>query len=123
MTIRKRVGGVLFTAAAAAAVVSMSVGPALASTHLTVRVSHGGSYTAKAKGNTILKDGNLTVTCTGSKGSGKLTSGTYRGTAPVKLGTVSSLKFTGCTGPLGALTAKVTAKPVLNANSKTNRRG
>jgi len=62
MTMRKWAGSVLFTAAAAAAVVGMTVGPALASTTLTVKVSHGGSYTAKA-GKTVLSDNGIAVTC------------------------------------------------------------
>ena len=122
MKMRKRAGSVLFTAAAAAAVVGMSVGPALASTHLTVKVSHGGSYTAKA-GKTVLTDHGISVTCTSSKGSGKLPSGTHRGIAPVAVGTVAKLGFTGCTGPLGAVKTTVHGKPVLKADSKTNRKG
>lgn len=122
MTMRKLAGSVLLTAAAAAAVVGMSVAPALAATHLTVKVSGGGSYTAKA-GKTVLTDHLVSVTCTSSKGSGKLPSGTHRGTAPVKVGTVAKLAFNGCTGPLGAVTNTVKGKPVLSADSKTNRKG
>jgi hypothetical protein len=126
MTMRKRVGSVLFTAAAAAAVVGLSVGPALAATSLTVKVSGGGSYTAKA-GKTVLTDGSgataLSVTCTSSKGSGSLKNGTYKGKAPLKIGTVAKLAFNNCSGPLGTVTNKVSGKPVLNANSKTNSKG
>lgn len=122
MTMRKWAGSVLFTAAGAAAVVGMTVGPALASTTLTVKVSHGGSYTAKA-GTTVLTDNGISVTCTSSKGSGKLPSGTHHGKAPVKIGTVASLSFSNCSGALGTVTTKVEAKPVLNADSKTNRKG
>jgi hypothetical protein len=122
MTMRKWAGSVLFTAAAAAAVVGMTVGPALASTTLTVKVSHGGSYTAKA-GKTVLTDNGIAVTCTSSKGSGKLPNGTHHGNAPVKIGTVAKLSFSNCSGALGSVTTKVEAKPVLNADSKTNRKG
>src|SRR5215813_6242097 len=133
MTMRKRAGSVLFTAAAAAAVVGMSVGPALASTTLHVRVSHGGSYTATAK-TTVLTDntataGTIKVTClstrhtASSKGSGRLPSGPHTGAAPVRLGTVAKLVFNNCRGPLGALKTTVKGKPVLNADSKTNRKG
>jgi len=119
---RKRVGSVLFTAAAAAAIVGLSVGPALASTHLTVKVSGGGSYTAKA-GKTVLTDGLVSVTCASSKGSGRLPNGTHRGAAPVRLGTVAKLAFTSCSGPLGQVNNTVKGKPVLSADPKTNRKG
>ena len=126
MTMRKRAGSVLFTAAAAAALMGMSVVPALASTHLTVKVSGGGSYRATA-GKTVLTDGKgltaISVTCKSSKGSGKLPSGTHRGTAPVKLGTVAKLAFNSCSGPLGQVNNTVKGKPVLSADSKTNRKG
>ena len=131
MTIRKRVGSVMFIAAAAAAVVGMSVGPALASTTLTVKVSHGGSYTATAK-TTVLtdktKDGPLSVTCVtkgktpSSKGTGKM-SGTHRGKAPVSLGKVNNLSFKNCSGELGPVTTTVKATPTLNADSRTNSKG
>jgi hypothetical protein len=135
MTMRKRVGSVLFTAAAAAAVVGMSVGPALASTTLTVKVSHGGSYSATAK-TTVLTDNTKTagpqkVTCStspngktpSSKASGRLSSGTYRGKAQVSLGAVKSLVFNNCEGPLGQVTNTVLGKPELKADSKTNKKG
>jgi hypothetical protein len=126
MTMRKRAGRVLFTAAAAAAVVGMSVAPALAATSLTVKVSGGGSYTAKA-GTTVLTDGTgmtaISVTCKSSKGSGKLASHTYHGRAPLKIGTVAKLSFSSCSGPLGQVLTTVHGKPVLNADSKTNRKG
>jgi hypothetical protein len=123
MTMRKLAGSVLFTAAAAAAVVGMSIAPALAATtHLTVRVSGGGSYTAKA-GKTVLTDNGISVTCTSSKGSGKLPNGTHRGAAPVKLGSVARLSFSNCSGILGTVTTHVQSKPSLNADSKTNRKG
>jgi len=122
MTMRKRAGSVVFTAAAAAALMGMSVVPALASTHLTVKVSGGGSYRANA-GKTVLTDNGISVTCTSSKGSGKLPSGTHRGAAPVKLGSVAKLSFSNCSGILGTVTTHVQSKPSLNADSKTNRKG
>jgi hypothetical protein len=126
MTMRKRVGRVLFTTAAAAAIVGLSVGSALASTSLSVKVSGGGSYKATA-GTTILQQGSgataIKVTCTSSDGKGSLKSGSYHGKAPLKLGTVSSLSFNSCTGPLGPVTNSVVAKPVLSADSKTNSKG
>jgi hypothetical protein len=123
MTIRKRAGGVLFVAAAAAAVVGMSVGTALASTSLTVKVSGGGSYSASAKGKTVLADGPVQVKCTGSKGSGKIANGTHHGRAPVTVGSVAKLKFTGCSGPLGGVSTTVHGKPALKVDSKTNSKG
>jgi hypothetical protein len=135
MTIRKRAGSVLFTAAAAAAVVGMSIGPALASTTLTVKVSHGGSYTVAAK-TTTLTDitkaaGPLSVKCKtvgktpSSTASGKLISGTYHGkpNKAVALGLVKGLKFNNCSGALGQPVTKVSGKPKLNADSKTNSKG
>jgi hypothetical protein len=122
MTMRKRAGSVLFTAAAAVAIVGISVGPALAATSLTVKVSGGGSYTAKA-GKTVLTDNGVSVTCTSSKASGNMKNGTYKGKAPVKLGTVSKLGFTSCSSILGPVTNDVVGTPVLNANSKTNSKG
>jgi hypothetical protein len=127
MSIRKRAGSVLFTAAAAAAVVGMSVGTALAATHLTVKVSHGGRYTATAS-TTNLADGPITVTCStigktpSSKGSGSL-SGTHRGKAPVSLGKVRGLVFNNCTGLGAEVTTKVMKEPTLNADSRTNGKG
>ena len=61
-------------------------------------MSHGGSYTAKA-GKTVLSDNGISVTCTSSKGSGKLPNGTHHGKATVKIGTqAKTLSFTSCTG-------------------------
>jgi hypothetical protein len=123
MTMRKRAGSVLFTAAAAAALMGMSVVPALASTHLTVKVSGGGSYTAKA-GKTVLTDKGVSVTCTSSKASGKIANGTHRGAAPVTVGTAAKLSFSGCSGPLGAVTTVIHSTPyAVKANSKTNSKG
>jgi hypothetical protein len=122
MTMRKRVGSILFTVAAAGAIAGLSVAPALAATTLTVKVSGGGSYTAKA-GKTVLTDGLVSVTCTSSKGSGKLANGTHHGKAPLKIGTVAKLSFSGCTGPLGAVKTTVHGKLVLSADSKTNKKG
>jgi hypothetical protein len=126
MTIRKRAGSVLFIAAAAAAVVGMSVGPALASTSLTVKVTGGGSYTAKA-GKTVLTDGTgasaVSVTCSSSKGSGKIANGSHHGAAPVSVGTVAKLSFSNCNTALGSVTTTVHGKPELKADSKTNSKG
>ena len=123
MTMSKRAGRVLFTAAAAAAVVGMSIAPALAATHLTVKVSGGGSYTAKA-GKTVLTDHGVSVTCTSSKASGKLANGTHRGVAPVKVGTAAKLSFSSCQSAAGAVTTTIHSTPyAVKANSKTNSKG
>jgi hypothetical protein len=123
MTMRKRAGSVLFTAAAAAALMGMSVVPALASTHLTVKVSGGGSYRAAAK-TTVLTDGIAKVTCSSSKASGKLANGTHRGAAPVKVGTAAKLSFSNCQSAAGAVTTTIHSTPyAVAANSKTNRKG
>jgi len=129
MTIRKRAGSALFMAAAAAAVVSLSAGTALAATTLTVKVSGGGSYSAAAK-TTVLSDNGVSVTCStkgktaGSTAAGKINSGTYKGAAPLKVGTAAKLTFNNCSGPLGKVTTTVTKTPyAVNANSKTNSKG
>ena len=123
MTMRKWAGSVLFTAAAAAAVVGMTVGPALASTTLTVKVSGGGSYSASTN-KTTLSDNGVSVTCSGSKAAGTISNGTHKGKAPVKVGTATKLSFTGCSGPLGTVHTHVTKLSyAVKVNSKTNSKG
>jgi hypothetical protein len=122
MTMRKRVGSILFTVAAAGAIAGLSIGPALAATSLTVKVSGGGSYTAKA-GKTVLSDNGTSVTCKSSEGKGTIKNGTKKGRAPVALGTVKGLSFTSCSSLLGPVSNKVHGKPVLNADSRTNSKG
>ena len=129
MTISKRAGSILFTAVAASAVLGLSVGPALAATHLTVKVSGGGSYAASAK-TTVLSDNGVSVTCTtkgkkaASTASGKIASGTYRGNAPLKVGTAAKLAFNNCQSPLGPVKTTVKSTPyAVKANSKTNSKG
>lgn len=122
MTMRKRVGSILFTVAAVGAIAGLSIGPALAATSLSVKVSGGGSYKATA-GKTVLTDNGVSVTCKSSKGTGTIKNGTKKGKAPVALGTVKGLSFTSCSSILGAVTNTVHGKPVLNADSKTNRKG
>ena len=129
MTIRKRAGSVLFMAAAAAAVVSLSAGTALAATTLTVKVTGGGTYSAAAK-KTVLSDNGVAVTCTSTRSkpsstaSGKIANGTYKGHAPLKVGTAAKLAFNNCTGPLGGVKTTVKSTPyAVEANSKTNRKG
>jgi hypothetical protein len=133
MTLMKRASNVLFTVAAAGAVVGLAAAPALASTTLTVKVTNGGTYTATAS-KTVFSNtttaGTVSVTCTStsttpaSKGTGSVPTATTTGTSPVKIGTVGTLAFNNCTGPLGAVTTKVNSLPYsLKVDSTTNSTG
>jgi hypothetical protein len=125
MGIRKRVGRTVFVAAAAAAAIGLGATTALASTStLTVKVTKGGSYTASSS-KTVLTDNGVSVTCTGSKASGSVPTKTYsNATTPVTVGTSAKLSFSGCTGPLGAVTVKVNKLPYkVQTDSKTNSKG
>lgn len=139
MTITKRTGRLLLASVAStAAVVGLCATSALASTphttpRLTVKISGGGKFTAKAA-KTVLTDKvggvTVTVTCTSrgktpaSSASGNIPNGTHRGASPVKVGTTSNLKFNNCTGPLGAVHTKVLAQPYkVFVDSKTNAKG
>jgi len=129
MTITKRAGSVLFAGAAAAALVALTAGSALAATTLTVKVSGGGNYTATAS-KTVLSDKGVNVTCTStsskkaSTASGKIINGTHKGAAPVAVGTAAKLAFNHCVGPLGAVTTKVNKLPYkVTVDSKTNSKG
>jgi hypothetical protein len=123
MTLMKRASKVLFTVAATGAVVSMAAGTALAATHLTVKVTGGGSFTAKST-KTVLTDNGVSVTCTGSSGSGTIASKTDSGNSPVKVGTITKLSFSNCSGPLGKVTTKVMGLPyTMSVDSKTTSKG
>lgn len=134
MTIPKRTGRrLLATAATTAAVVGLCAAPALASspraTTLTVKISGGGKFTAKAS-KTVLTDKGVKVTCTtkgstpASSASGNIPSGTKKGTSPVKVGTTTNLKFNNCVGPAGAVMTKVEGEPyAVSIDSKTNSKG
>jgi hypothetical protein len=124
-----RAGSVVFAAAVTAAMVGLSVGPATAATSLTVKVSNGGSYIAKAS-RTVLSDNGVSVFCTStsttkaSVGSGKIPTGTHRGVSPVKVGTAAKLAFHNCSGPLGKVTTMITKLPYkVSVDSKTTRTG
>ena len=120
---RKRIGKILFTGAAAALAIGFGASSALAAT-LTVKVTSGGTYTAKAT-STVLTDNGVSITCTGSTASGSIPTKTYTSaTVPVKVGTVAKLGFTGCTGPLGGVTVTVNRLPYsVKVDSKTNGAG
>jgi hypothetical protein len=125
MGIRKRAGRTLFVAAAAAAAIGLGTTTALAMTStLTVKVTKGGSYTASSS-NTVLTDNGVSVTCTGSAASGSVPTKTYtNATTPVTVGTSAKLSYSGCTGPLGAVTVKVNKLPYkVQTDSKTNSKG
>jgi hypothetical protein len=129
MAITKRVGGVILAAAAAAAVVGATAGPALAATTLTATVNSGGTITATAS-KTVLSDGSAgSVTCTtsgktaASVATGSVKNGTYKGASPLKVGSTSKLSFNHCTGPLGAVTNKVVKTPTIQVDSATNSKG
>jgi hypothetical protein len=129
MTLMKRASNVLFTVAAAGAVVGLSAAPAMAATTLTVKVSNGGTYTATAS-KTVLTDNGVSVTCTStsttpaSKASGSVPTGTHTGTSPVKIGTVAKLAFNHCSSLLGVVHTTISALPYsLKVDSKTNSTG
>jgi hypothetical protein len=122
---RKRTGKILIMGTAAALAIGFGASSALATTAtLTVKVTNGGTYTASTT-KTVLTDGAVSLTCTGSKASGSIPTKTYTGaTSPVKVGTSASLSFTGCTGPLGNVTVKVHKLPYsVKVDSKTNGSG
>lgn len=123
MTLRKRGGGAVFTLAAAALTVVLTATSAMAAT-LTVKVTNGGTYSASSS-KTVLTNRGVSVTCTGSKASGSIPTKTYNNaTTPVKVGTASSLSFSGCTGPLGAVKVAVHNLPYsVRVDSRTNSTG
>jgi hypothetical protein len=124
MRIRKRAGSALLVLAASATVVGLGATTALAtSATLTAKVTGGGSYTASSS-KTTLTDNGVSVTCTGSKASGSIPTKTTKGSSPVTVGTAAKLSFSGCTGPLGAVTVKVNKLPYkVQVDSKTNSKG
>ncbi len=125
MRIRKRAGSALFVVAAAATAIGLGATTALAtSATLTVKVAGGGAYAA-VSAKTVLTDNGVSVTCTGSKASGTIPTRIYtNATTPVTVGTSAKLSFSGCTGPLGAVTVKVNALPYkVRVDSRTNSSG
>ena len=122
---RNGLGRILFTGTAAALAIGFGASSALATTAtLTVKVTNGGTYTASSS-STVLTDNGVSVTCTGSKASGSIPTKTYTAaTTPVKVGTSATLSFSGCTGPLGAVTVTVSKLPYsVKVDSKTNGSG
>jgi hypothetical protein len=123
---RRSIGRILLPAAAAALAIGFGASSAMATaaTTLTVKVTNGGSYTATST-STVLTDNGVSVTCTGSSAGGTIATKTYTSKpSPVKVGTSASLSFTGCTGPLGAVTVTVNNLPYsVKVDSTTNSKG
>jgi hypothetical protein len=105
MTIRKRTHRLFVMGTVTAAVIGLGAGTALAAT--AWKVTPGGNITAKA-GKTTLKDPTTgtTLACKSSSGKGSVKKGTHSSGAG--LGSITSLGFSSCTGPLG-LTFKVSS--------------
>lgn len=129
MTLMKRASNVLFTVAAAGAVVGLAAAPAMAATTLTVKVTNGGTYTATAS-STKLSDNSVSVTCKSttttkaSTATGTVATASHTGTSPVTVGTAKTLNFKNCTGPLGAVTTSLSGFPYsIKVDSKTNSTG
>ena len=99
MAILKRTGSVLFVGAAIAGVIGLSAAPAVAATWT---VKPGGSVAATA-GKTTLTDtrSGVALSCTSSKGAATLKSGS--GLSGTGIGSITSLTFNSCTGPLGLM--------------------
>jgi hypothetical protein len=121
---RRSTGRILFTATAAALTIGFAATSAFAATNLTVKVTGGGSFTSSSS-NTVLTDGAVTLTCTGSKAGGSVATKTYTNMpSPVTVGSNSSLSFAGCTSITGAVTVKVHKLPYkVQVDSKTNSKG
>jgi hypothetical protein len=122
---RKGIGRILFTGAAAALAIGFGASSALATTAtLNVTVTKGGAYTATST-STVLTDNGVSVTCTGSSATGSIPTKTYTGaTSPVRVGNSKTLSFTGCTGPLGPVTVVVNKLPYpVKVDSTTNSSG
>jgi hypothetical protein len=106
MAIRKRLTRrILLTGGATALAVGVSAGVALA-VAITFSITPGGNISAAA-GKTTLKDVNTgsVLTCATSKSTGTLKSG--HGISGANIGTIKTLTFNNCTGPL-SLTFTVT---------------
>jgi hypothetical protein len=103
---RKNFVAALIAGAAVVAAIGLSSTPAFAAPTFTV--SPGGAATASTTSVT-LKDGSVSLTCSKSTGSATLKSGS--GLSGIGIGSISALAFSGCTGPLGAVTVTVNSLP------------
>lgn len=121
---RRSIGRTIFVGAAAALAIGFGASSALAAATLTVKVTGGGTFTSSSS-NTVLTDGPIQLKCTGSKAGGSVPTKTYTNlTSPVKVGSNSSLSFSGCTSITGKVTVKVNKLPYsVKVDSKTNTKG
>src|SRR5215472_2219007 len=113
----------LLTAAAMTTGVSTA---AFASTSLTVRVTHGGKYSATAPQILLLDHSVAAVACGTTKAEGALTNGTHTGTSPVQLGAISPRQLHNCDSPIGTGPITVTFRSLpyrVKADSATNKEG
>ncbi|HLX50952.1 MAG TPA: hypothetical protein VKS82_21705 [Streptosporangiaceae bacterium] len=113
MPMLTRLRGPVLTAAVVATVAVLGAGPAFAATWT---VTPGGSVSGSA-GTTTLKDSSTgtTVNCSSSTASGSLKSGSGLSNP---IGSITSINFNNCTGPLGiTFSASVSGPFPLNANS------
>jgi hypothetical protein len=120
MPMLTRLGGVLLTTAVAAAAFSLGATPVLAAATWTV--TPGGSVTGSA-GTTTLSDSTTgtSLSCKTSSAAGTLPSGSGLSSP---LGSIGSITFNTCTGPLGiTFSASVTGPFPLNANSYNSATG
>jgi hypothetical protein len=100
-----------------AAVVALGAGTALAATTFTV-TNGGTDLAATQQGSSTLVDGSSTLTCTG--GSGDVTIKNGSGQSGTDLAQLSSVAFSGCTGPFGiAFTVSPVGTWELNAASSS----
>ncbi len=106
----RKITAALLTTAAAGAAVALTAGTASAATLTVTNPNSSGAYTASST-SVKLTDGSVNMTCTGSAGAGVIKSATYSVPPTANIGTISSLNFTNCTGPLGAVTTTVSGLP------------
>lgn len=122
MAIFRRTGSILLTGVATAAMIGLSVAPASAANNW--KVSPGGTISAKSGKTTLVdKTTGTTLTCTSSKASGKLKSGS--GLSGTGIGSIAKITFSSCNGPVG-LVFTVTAGHLpwkINASSYNSTTG
>jgi hypothetical protein len=116
--ILKALGKALVMSAGTAAVICLAAAPALAASTWTVKP--GGAVTAKA-GTTTINDttAGQSLTCTSSTAKGTLKTGS--GLAGKKLGTFTTLSFTGCT--IAGFTLSATLKSTMSLNGVSFKSG
>lgn len=125
MPMLTRLGAALLTTAVMAAMAGLSAGPAFAgpaAKAATWTVTPGGPVTGTS-GTTTLKDATTgtTLTCASSQATGTLQSGSGLANP---LGTIATLSFTNCTGPLGiSFSASTTGPFPLNGSSYNSATG